>query len=96
MATGFFRIYQESLTNVARHAQAKKVLASLGRVDDTLILQVSDDGIGFDTGIAANKGTFGLLGIKERTLMMGGKCSILKQPGIGTTITISVPGAMNQ
>ncbi len=91
LATGFFRIYQESLTNIARHANAKKVMASLERADDRLILRVVDDGIGFDMAAAAGKGTFGLLGIKERSLMMGGDCLILSSPGKGTTITVSVP-----
>lgn len=91
LATGFFRIYQESLTNVARHAKAKKVQTSLERMDGMLVLRVSDDGIGFDTATAATKSTFGLLGIKERTLMMGGNCDIFSSPGKGTTIMISVP-----
>jgi PAS domain S-box-containing protein len=91
VVTGFFRIYQESLTNVARHANAKTVLASLRMVDDHLILQVTDDGKGFDTGTAGNKGTFGLVGIKERTLMMGGEYSIFSVRDQGTVITVSVP-----
>ncbi len=91
IATGLFRIYQESLTNIARHANAKKILASLERMDDMLILRVTDDGMGFDTVAIAGKGTFGLLGIRERTLMMGGNCTIFSQPGKGTAITISIP-----
>jgi PAS domain S-box-containing protein len=91
LVTGLFRIYQESLTNVARHAEAKKVDASLKLVNDNLVLEVSDDGKGFDTETAAAKKTFGLMGIRERTLMMGGTCSILSSQNKGTTVTISVP-----
>jgi len=89
--TNLFRIYQESLTNIARHANAKSVLASLQRIEDDLILQITDDGKGFDIQTAANKGSFGLMGIKERALMMGGRYDILSSQNNGTTITICVP-----
>jgi PAS domain S-box-containing protein len=95
LVTGLFRIYQESLTNVARHADAKKVQTSLQLVDDNLVLEVTDDGKGFDVETAGNKKTFGLIGIRERTLMMGGKCTILSSRNKGTTLTISVPMALN-
>ncbi|MDP4245570.1 MAG: ATP-binding protein, partial [Bacteroidota bacterium] len=91
-----FRIYQESLTNVARHAHAKRVQSSLALQDDHLVLQVADDGTGFDSETVAGKKTFGLLGIRERTLMMGGKCTISSSRNQGTTITVSVPMATNQ
>jgi PAS domain S-box-containing protein len=95
LVTGLFRIYQESLTNVARHAEAKKVDASLRLVDNNLVLEVSDDGKGFDTETAGAKKTFGLMGIRERTLMMGGTCTILSSRNKGTTVTISVPMVAN-
>jgi PAS domain S-box-containing protein len=96
VVTGLFRIYQESLTNVARHAAAKIVLGTLKLEDDILILQVKDDGRGFDTQNETNKGTFGLIGMRERAFMMGGQCSIVSGLNKGTVITISVPLQNNQ
>jgi PAS domain S-box-containing protein len=95
LVTGLFRIYQESLTNVARHAHAKKVRSSLALEDDHLVLQVADDGRGFDSETVAGKKTFGLLGIRERTLMMGGQCTISSSRNQGTTIKVSVPMTTN-
>jgi signal transduction histidine kinase len=89
IATGMFRIYQESLTNVARHAEAKKVSVTIGIIDYHLLLTISDDGKGFNT--SDNKKTLGLLGMKERALMIEGKLEIKSEPGKGTTIIISVP-----
>jgi len=89
--TALFRIYQESLTNVARHAGANHVTASLKQEAEKIILSIVDDGQGFDLGEIGNKKTFGLLGIKERTEMLGGRYSIISAPGRGTAITVSVP-----
>lgn len=66
-----FRIVQESLTNVARHAQAQHVDITLRREGDNYLLEVRDDGNGFDTGMLKKK-TFGLIGMKERVLMLRG------------------------
>ncbi len=90
IATGIFRIYQESLTNVARHAEAKKVAAVLEVNAGTIRLSVSDDGKGFDS-LSAERKTLGLLGMKERALMIGGKLEIISELGKGTTVLISVP-----
>lgn len=94
--TGLFRIYQESLTNVARHAGASAVSGSLQLLNGDLVLEISDDGKGFDASATAKKEGFGLLGIKERTAMMGGTCSVSSSPGAGTTITVCVPLKANQ
>jgi PAS domain S-box-containing protein len=90
IATGLFRLYQESLTNVARHAQAHHVSASLVLKNGQVILTVTDDGKGFDTRVNGRK-TLGLLGMKERVLMMEGKLNINSIPGKGTTVTVEVP-----
>jgi signal transduction histidine kinase len=90
LSTGFFRIYQESLTNVARHAHAHEIVATLEKKNDELILRINDDGKGFDAKEIENKKTLGLLGMKERTMMMGGKYEIVSKPGRGTTVTVSV------
>jgi PAS domain S-box-containing protein len=96
IVTGLFRIYQESLTNVARHAEASSVSGSLKLVEGDLVLEVADDGKGFDTQATGKKGGFGLLGMKERTAMMGGTCSVSSSPGAGTTVTVCVPLKTNQ
>ncbi len=88
VASGLFRIYQESLTNVARHAEAKKIVASLQLKDKNLVLTVTDDGKGFVAN--DDKKTLGLLGMKERALTMGGKIEIKSEPGKGTTVIITV------
>lgn len=90
VATGLFRMFQESLTNVARHASAKKVTAYL-EVDGFIKLSVTDDGKGFDIKGIGDRKTLGLLGMKERAFMIGGKLEILSTPGKGTTIIIKVP-----
>jgi signal transduction histidine kinase len=89
IATGLFRMYQESLTNVARHSSATKVEASLNISNDRIILSIADNGKGFDTSRTSKK-TLGLLGMKERATMVGGQLEIISEPGKGTTITITV------
>lgn len=88
--TAVFRIVQESLTNVARHAQAGEVEVSLQRSGEGLELTVADDGRGFDTRAVAN-GSFGLLGIRERALALGGRVAVLSAPGSGTRVNIWIP-----
>ena len=89
--TGLFRIYQESLTNVARHAGATRVTAVLELNGNDLILTISDNGKGFSVSNVESKKTLGLFGMKERTQEMGGKYDIVSTPGDGTTVRISVP-----
>ena len=96
MKTGLFRILQESLTNVARHAGAKTVKVSLGRKDDELVLSIEDDGRGFDKFETASKKTLGVLGMEERSEMMGGNYQISSQPGAGTIVTVSIPFQFQQ
>jgi len=91
ISIGLFRIYQESLTNVARHAEASKVSSSLAITDHELALSITDNGKGFDPAAIGHKKTLGLLGMKERTVMMGGSYTIKSHPGKGTTVCISVP-----
>ncbi|NCT74738.1 MAG: PAS domain S-box protein [Chitinophagaceae bacterium] len=87
---GFFRIFQESLTNVARHSGAKNVEVELQKNENRLILTIKDDGIGFDTGDSKRK-TLGLIGMRERAEGMGGEYCIEGEPGRGTTVKVSVP-----
>lgn len=89
-AIAVFRIAQEALTNIARHARARRVFVSLGIVRSECLLEVSDDGCGFDP-VASRKRSFGLAGMKERVLMLGGKIAIDSAPGKGTKIEVKLP-----
>ena len=85
-----FRILQESLSNVVKHAQAGKVSIIVAAQDKSLSMVVKDDGIGFDADVKKEQ-SFGLLGIRERALMVGGKARISSAPGKGTRISVSIP-----
>jgi PAS domain S-box-containing protein len=91
VSTGLFRVFQESLTNILRHAKASRVNASLHLEHESLTLQITDNGVGFEVDNIGEKKTLGLLGMKERTLMMGGTYHITSDPGMGTTVLITVP-----
>ena len=95
LSTGLFRIFQESLTNVARHSSAHHVTASLDVVGDELVLKISDDGVGFNVSSIGKKRTLGLLGMKERTALMGGTYEIVSNEGGGTSVKVSVPLKQN-
>jgi PAS domain S-box-containing protein len=88
-ATAVFRIVQESLTNVARHAQANEVQVSLCRVDRQFVLQVRDDGQGFEPEAARRN--LGLVGVRERVLALGGELVVSSAPGRGTSIEVRFP-----
>jgi signal transduction histidine kinase len=90
-----FRAIQEALTNVARHAGAENVAISLEFTPDRVLVEVEDDGRGFDVGavrLEADEGRgLGLLGMQERVSLLGGDIDIRSEPGSGTTIHIEVP-----
>lgn len=90
-AIGLFRIVQESLTNVSRYARASSVRISLRQDDQRLVLEVRDDGQGFDVAASAQGGSFGLLGMQERALALGGELTVNSVIDGGTTITARVP-----
>jgi PAS domain S-box-containing protein len=87
--TAIFRIFQECLTNIARHAEAKSVRASLYEQDESLILVVEDDGKGFQESEIAK--SLGILGMKERAAACGGGVQVSSNSGNGTRITVRVP-----
>ncbi len=89
-AIGLFRILQEALTNVMRHAGAHSVQVRLSLEDDELCLWVSDDGKGFVAEQRKPGQSFGLVGMQERVLMLGGQLSIDSRPGEGTTLCARV------
>jgi PAS domain S-box-containing protein len=91
-ATATFRIFQECLTNIIRHAQAKSVRIALYQQEESILLIVEDDGIGFhESGFSNALGSLGLLGMKERAQFCGGDVQISSSPGNGTTVTVRVP-----
>ena len=90
-STALFRIYQEALTNVVRHANATQVTASLQVDGNSLVLIVKDDGLGMDLSKKNNNKTLGLVGIKERTFILDGQCEIDSAIGKGTSIKITIP-----
>lgn len=90
-ATGLFRIAQESLTNVARHAEASRVEVDLEIDDGQLLLRVRDNGVGIDPAAYKDPHTLGLLGMRERTLLLGGKIEISGALGKGTSVSVTMP-----
>jgi PAS domain S-box-containing protein len=85
-----FRIAQEALTNIARHAEAKHVFITLEQKGSDCLLEVRDDGKGFDPEAVRNQ-SFGFVGMKERVLMLGGEIDIVSAPGQGASIRVRVP-----
>jgi PAS domain S-box-containing protein len=90
-ATALFRIFQETLTNVARHAKATRVEVVLQKQRDRLVLQIRDNGRGFDQADPSLSKSLGLLGMRERAAILGGEVNISSAPRKGTTVTASIP-----
>ena len=90
-ATAVFRIFQEILTNVARHAGATRVEVVLKEDDENLMLQVTDNGKGIPDHKLAGGGSLGLLGMRERASLLGGRLAIHGSPGRGTSVNVSIP-----
>jgi signal transduction histidine kinase len=91
-----FRIAQEAVTNVVRHANASKIDIQLDYSTDNIYLRVEDDGQGFNTDEVLKKKpgkptAWGLLGMVERASLVGGTCNIYSHPGKGTLIEVNVP-----
>jgi signal transduction histidine kinase len=91
-----FRIVQESLTNVTRHAKASHVEVTLALNADNLIVEVRDDGKGFDSADAARKKSFGLLGMRERAAVLEGGINISSAPRQGTVVRVHIPIKRNE
>ncbi len=90
--TAAYRIVQEALTNVARHARVEQVMVDVCSDQDTLTIEIEDKGAGFDPGDALNTGRVGgLAGMRERTMLLGGKLEIESAPGAGTSVTVEFP-----
>ncbi|MDP3871488.1 MAG: response regulator [Methyloversatilis sp.] len=90
-ATAVFRIIQESFTNVMRHAAARHVDVSLRVEAGFLVVQVRDDGRGFEECTVSGKKSFGLMGIRERAIILGGEAQVHSVPGQGTVVEARIP-----
>ena len=89
--TNIYRIVQESLHNIAKHAGARHALASLGDDGGSIELTVTDDGVGFETGRNRDSLCIGLVGIHERAASMQAEFSIRSRPGGGTSVSLRIP-----
>ena len=89
LETAVFRIVQETLTNVARHARVEEAMVTIMADEDGLTVHVKDEGVGFapDKIIASEKAV-GLSGIHERTILLGGHCDVVSAPGTGTQVRV--------
>ncbi len=93
LSTAVFRIFQEILTNIARHARASSVSVNLRISDNRLTFKVTDNGIGISDAAVHARESLGLLGMQERAQFFGGEVSIQGAPGRGTTVAVSLPAA---
>ena len=92
-----YRIVQEALTNVAKHAQATTCRIYLQRLTNTLLVTIEDDGIGFEPDAPRPPGALrgiGLLGIRERVMQLRGELRLESAPGRGTRLTVEVPATV--
>jgi signal transduction histidine kinase len=93
METSMYRIVQESITNVIRHAHASYVDVILEWRDEKILIVIEDDGVGIDIQKARETGHLGLIGMQERAEMLGGKLLVDSTPQVGTTLVVEIPYA---
>ncbi len=96
--TVLYRVAQEALTNVGRHAQATEAKVGIEKSDDVICMNIQDNGRGFVTqslALGKNNKRLGLLGMRERVEMVGGSFSVISAPGKGTTVVALIPLADN-
>jgi signal transduction histidine kinase len=91
LQTTLFRIFQETLTNIARHANASRVKVGLSKDSDMLTMKIIDNGKGIKNEEIESNDSLGLLGIRERVHSWNGEVHFLGRPGKGTTITVKIP-----
>src|SRR5262249_9682714 len=90
-STALFRIFQETLTNVARHSAATEVDVMLKQDDDNIALEIRDNGKGIAQAEISGRRSLGLLGMRERAQLLGGELRISGSPSEGTTVTVRIP-----
>jgi signal transduction histidine kinase len=88
---GLYRIAQEALTNALKHARASNVCVTLRRGAEAVVLEIADDGLGFDPSTAVEGGGLGMEGMIERAAAMGGELVLDSEPGGGTSVRVEVP-----
>ncbi len=93
METALYRVVQEAMTNVVRHAHATRVDVLAERRGDRVMVMVEDDGVGFEPDLVQRGDHFGLLGMRERAEALGGTLTVESAPGAGTTVVVEVPSA---
>jgi signal transduction histidine kinase len=86
-----YRIVQEALTNIAKHASANRIDVTMNYFENMLHLVIKDNGIGFSPTDSGSRRGFGLLGIRERLAQIQGSLEILTQPGRGTELVVTIP-----
>jgi len=94
-ATAAFRIFQELLTNIARHANATRIDVAMRADSDVLLLQVEDNGKGIDGAATFSSKSLGLMGMRERVLPFGGEIEITGAQGLGTKVKVSIPTGLS-
>jgi len=90
-AIALYRIFQEAVTNVARHAKATSVVVSLRKEGTCLVLEIKDDGVGISADVEQRARSFGLIGMRERAILLGGTVEISGVEGKGTTVLVRIP-----
>jgi signal transduction histidine kinase len=90
-ATELFRVFQELLTNIARHAEATKVTVVLDEVENEMYLEVRDNGRGIREEEINRPVSLGILGMEERAARIGGRIIFTGEPGKGTTVRVTIP-----
>lgn len=96
VATAIFRIFQEALTNVARHSEARNVFVVLKANDGEVVLRVEDDGVGLRDLEIGEKRSLGVLGMKERARNIGGTLDVFSGDERGTVVTLSAPTTLSE
>jgi len=90
-SVALFRILQEALTNVAKHAKAKVVKVQLSNQTNKLIMEIIDNGVGFDENNKGRQDSYGMIGMKERVFLLEGELNITSKVGKGTSIRVEIP-----
>jgi hypothetical protein len=91
VASHAYRIIQEALTNVTRHAKASRVEVSVRRLGTSILLAVEDNGVGFAPQTLSGLESLGLVGMRERAMACGGTLTVRGKPGEGTAIVVIIP-----
>jgi two-component system sensor histidine kinase UhpB len=94
ISTAIFRIVQEALTNVSRHSHATSVVVDLKETKDFITLKIIDNGQGMTVKHGSRENGLGLVGMRERAIMLGGKLKIQSRTGAGTSIEVRIPKSL--